>query len=155
MSISAAFDDGEQIQFATNTGWGDVVRWVDELPDEFVKAIHLTAHGYVTDLPALHAQLTAALESHPPADDVRHTVEALLAALEANMDSDAVFITDGMGPSDDDDPAQFDEGHRSATIPDEITDRASSAYRSAVDDAKAEIANRFKKKRLIYDRRQP
>lgn len=104
MSIYANFDTEEQSQFASNTGWGDVIRWSDSLDVKAASEIvHLCEYGWSQNLPLLQSQLKAAVATQKPASDVVSTVRSLLAAiLDARLGKNkatVLVVSDGTSPS--------------------------------------------------------
>lgn len=96
MSIYANLDTDEQVQFASNKGWSDVIAWVDGLDkDDFGELIHLADHGWSQEIEALREQLEKALKASPE-KSVATTARALLDAIETG---DVVIISDGTGPA--------------------------------------------------------
>lgn len=98
MSVYASFDDGPGEQLASNLGWGDFCRWVDELDHEkFSGLTHLREHGYVDDLSGLAEELERAVAHvEPKAEGLTDTIKHFIEMINANSDSEAVFVNDGM-----------------------------------------------------------
>lgn len=153
MSIYAQFDNGEQRQFASNKGWGDVVRWSETIGEEFQAIKHLAQHGYEIELEQLEAEIAQAIQSSPPAEDVRRTLEGLVDALAIRGDGDTLFVTDGMGPDDGKEedgepPQQFDD--QQPRDPDGKF-AAKAAYGGKVSSKLAKMAPRVRAKALKQD----
>lgn len=105
MSMYVTFDEGDGDQVATNTGWGDLVRWVADLdPDDYPLLCQLADHGETTSASDLATEIEAAIEESPPdeVEGLASTLDGFLSILEANADADAVFVTDGTGMETDD-----------------------------------------------------
>ena len=100
MSYYVAFDGELSDQVATNTGWADFGRWVDDLDDKvYPELVHLREHGWSQRLDSLGADLVDAVEHHAPDDaDTLSVVASLQAQLHNRGGAEVATITDGMTP---------------------------------------------------------
>lgn len=101
MSIYISIDEDEPDMFASNTGWGDVVSWSNDLdPDSYPDLLHLFTHGW-DDTPAKCAkQLVSAVSDSPPEDEtVVSTLKNLLTVLQSADPDAVVTINNGMSAS--------------------------------------------------------
>jgi len=105
MSIYLEFDDeNEGDQIASSSGWGDVLRWSDTLPDgEYGEILHLMHHGWSDNPELLETELKNACEKYPPpGHDIHATMYGLIYAIEHRGDDVSVVkVTNGMGESDE------------------------------------------------------
>lgn len=87
---------------ASNTGYGDVIRWSDSLPPAKAGCIHhLTTHGWEQDLPDLRAELELCMKEHTPTrPDAQDTLTNLLRMLNEHPDAHCVTVTDGVSVGD-------------------------------------------------------
>ena len=101
MSIYASFDNENQEQVASNTGWSQFGNWVETLDANlFDQLIVLWEHGWSQEVPTLATELAFALHSVPPQEaTISATGQLLLAALKHNQEAEAVFIGDGFTKS--------------------------------------------------------
>jgi hypothetical protein len=98
MSILAALDGGEPTDLASNLGWGDFGRWVDQLnPEIFPQLSHLRVYGWCQNLPKLAKELEEGLGLRSASGDVASTGKALLEVLTGTK-AEVLTITDGLGP---------------------------------------------------------
>ncbi len=101
------------LRLATNSGWGEFGAWADALDaTTFREVVCLWEHGYTRHVGVLVTQLDLALTRQPPTDPtVRDTAENLLkiAREAAAKGADDLSVTDGMGPSEDDEEDEWDE----------------------------------------------
>ena len=99
MAIYIEFSgNNNQIQVATNTGWGDFGRWVDTLTG-YPEMKALREIGESSGIPELRAELEAVLEKSPPADKyVLEVADALITAIDtgADADTDIILVTNGL-----------------------------------------------------------
>lgn len=87
MSYYLQFDDGESLQVASNSGWGDVIDWVESLDYGCDELQHLVEYGWCQNVPELGDELQDAIEATPPGDaSTQNTVDNLL-----NM----ILVSDG------------------------------------------------------------
>jgi hypothetical protein len=94
VSIYCTLDGGEPMFLASNTGWGDFVRWLDT--HHMPAPAHLAEYGWSEDLDDLEAELPDRLEGAPPT--IAATGEALLEILSGRGEATVLTITDGLGP---------------------------------------------------------
>ena len=92
-------DPGKQL--ASNTGWGDVIRYAATLPlGTADKLKHLTVYGWAQDINVLLRDIGAAIKQVPPRPDVADTLTNLLALLTAKPGAVVVAVTNGMTKDD-------------------------------------------------------
>lgn len=98
MSVYLSFDSSEPTMLASNTGWGDVVKWADGLDaQEFGEVVHLAEHGWCQQLDKLEAQLRKAATARKPTATVSSTLADLLSLLE-HSEAEVATINDGTSP---------------------------------------------------------
>lgn len=107
MSIYYSMDGGEPDDLASNTGWGDLCRWVDAL-DDAPELKHLTVYGWSQDLPAVAENLRSALSGNVEAS-VKSTAENLLGILRGCGHDEVMTINNGIVAAV---PAHVAEGAR-------------------------------------------
>jgi hypothetical protein len=98
MSYSATLDGNEKdaIQVATNKGWGDVIRWVDSLPNEGFSALKYLANTGESDrLAVLPDQIAAAREAMKSSDSVGSTLDGLVAFIANASNPTTLIISSG------------------------------------------------------------
>ena len=102
MSMSASIDGRDAGQVATNSGWYDFVRWVDEIED--VPALRqVTEYGsFEGDLSELEADLQAAIDHADPTPDQQSISDGLIAILERAGEATVFIVSDGAGESEGD-----------------------------------------------------
>lgn len=95
MSIYAQFDeDGNQYQFASNTGWSQFGDWIESLDAAKYPALSaLWEYGSTQDIQCATSQLDAALRENPPNKNVESSADLLLAGLHQNQDAHTLLIT--------------------------------------------------------------
>lgn len=109
MSYDLVLGGDVQMDLATTSGWLSVKIWGDTLSeDKYDEILQLTEHGLSQDIPRLTQQLTQAIRDTPPDNEATlHTIEQLIEALGHAPDgAESAFVTDGMGP-DDDEPDEW------------------------------------------------
>lgn len=103
MSIYAQLDTGEQDQFATTKGWGEVGRWIDALDsDTYPQLVHLREFGWSQQVVKLNEELARSVKSDPPdSQDVLSVVKRLTDFLGvAPEGAEVLTITDGLTVND-------------------------------------------------------
>ena len=102
MTISMVIGGELWMDFATNKGTGDFMRWVDKLDAvDFPLLVHLTDWGWVLDIKGLLLELEEAVERIVPDDQLMKTIKNAMTALgntEEGMES--VMLTDGTGSNE-------------------------------------------------------
>ena len=102
MSTYANFNTSEGNFLCSNTGWGDVLAWSEDVPvEEHEQLIHLCEHGWCQNLPLLTEQLAKARTEHRPTPDVEEILDTLEALLGANKDATALVVSNGIVFEDD------------------------------------------------------
>lgn len=97
MSYYIQIDDSFD-QFASNSGYGDVVKWVQKLPgDQYPELRHLVRYGWDNDVPAVLTQLESAIKASPPKGHNMTTCQGLLDLIKQHSDGAVISITDGIG----------------------------------------------------------
>lgn len=83
---------------ASNRGYGDVLDWLETLPQAgFENLLHLGKFGWDDAPQAVHDQLKNALEAHPPRRaEVRNTLESMLSNLAEPGEARTVSVTNGV-----------------------------------------------------------
>lgn len=95
MSISIIVDAENQLELATNKGYGDLCRWVESLDaDDYLPLAHLCEYGYWDGGGELFDATNNALDNHPPDDDTVASTAARLREIAAK--GDAFVVTNGM-----------------------------------------------------------
>lgn len=103
MSYYVQIDDSFD-QFASNSGYSDVVKWVQKLPaDQYAELRHLVRYGWENDVPAVQSQLETAIKAVPPKGHNMTTCQGLLDLIKHHKDGAVISITDGMGKGDSSD----------------------------------------------------
>lgn len=107
MSVYYSLDGGEPNDLASNTGHGDLCRWIDTLDADAPELAHLRHHGWSDDLAALEAELAAALLAQSPTSaDTLRTARGLLSALRNRHEAEVLTINNGIVSSEDDAPVE-------------------------------------------------
>lgn len=103
MTISAVFGGDIWVDFATNRGHGDFIRWTEQLPpDQFPLPVHLAEWGWAP-VTELAQQLRAAMRLNPPKASLAKTLSGFIRALQsAPGDAASVMLTDGTTDQDQD-----------------------------------------------------
>ena len=95
MAVYFEFGNGEQIQVATNRGWGDVRRAMQGSDSE-----DLFENGEVESIDGLAEQFQKVATND---QNVKHTIAGIVDTLSTHDDqTDSLVVTDGMGPDEDD-----------------------------------------------------
>lgn len=114
MSVYAVLDGDEEggPQVGSITGWGDFIRWTDDLDDdEFQEIIHLAENGWSQNLFDLQSQMEKAGTEQPPDDeDTKDVCRTLLQVITDRGDAEVLTITDGLTPGDDESDEEEDDG---------------------------------------------
>ncbi len=96
-AVTIYFDaSGNAGPVGTVDAWESFGGWLETLDaDTNQSVLHLFEQGWEDDLPALAAQLTAALKDSPPDDaDAKAVADELLEAIDGKADGDgAVAVT--------------------------------------------------------------
>lgn len=96
MSVYASLDGSPPTMLASNSGWSDLVSWVDTLNvDEYTDLAVLADHGWSEQLDKVQSQLKRALAS-PPSDDIAHTAGELLDLISGRGEATVLTIGDGL-----------------------------------------------------------
>ena len=99
MSVYLSFDGDEPTMLASNTGWADVSRWIDDLnAQQFGEVVHLAEHGWSQQLDKLESQLQSAVKASKPESTVSSTLADLLSLLAHRETAEVATINDGMAP---------------------------------------------------------
>lgn len=93
MSVYLAADGGEPAFVASNTGWGELSRWVESLGDTAPNLRHLCEHGWEEPAGALAVELEAL--TPPDDEDVAGTLAELKAAVADAQEDAALTVTGG------------------------------------------------------------
>ena len=102
MSIYALYGGATWEQFATNRGYGDVIRWVQTLPKgKFPRLVHLTDWGWVNEIDELSTEIGDAMRSNPSSSSVKKTLDSFVARLEES-NGESVMLSNGLSESEDD-----------------------------------------------------
>lgn len=101
MSYYLQIDLDDMRQVASNHGYGDLIRWVQKLPqDEAPNLRHLVRYGWSGEIGKIASELSIAIKNHAPPGDVLSTAKGLLTLIDGREHAEVVSITDGVGPSD-------------------------------------------------------
>lgn len=95
MSRYAQFDeDGNQYQFASNTGWSEFGSWIESLDKSKYPALaDLWEYGSTQDIQGVTDQIDSALRDSPPSKNVESSAELLLSGLCQNENAHTLLIT--------------------------------------------------------------
>lgn len=104
MSVYLEIDSDDGLPLASNTGWGDVLRYAQALPSGLADTLkHLTAYGWGQDIAILLVELPAAMKQVPPRPDIADTLTNLLTLLKTKPTAVVIAATNGMtGAADTD-----------------------------------------------------
>lgn len=96
MAIYFEFGNGEQLQVASNVGWGDVRRTIEIQDIEGLKGLVGTGEAdSVSEILEHFANLNS------PDESTQKTIDGIVDILVDHEDhDDSVVVTDGMGPDD-------------------------------------------------------
>lgn len=104
MSIYAGIVDGDQVQVATNKGWGDFCRWVETLEGANMLR-QLCQHGCCNEEATAAKQLADAMQKKSPPHNIASVGHALAKLLADVPRGGTAYISNGMGPDDGKDDA--------------------------------------------------
>ncbi len=96
--------NGEAIDdLATNSGYGDLIRWIDAQNEtEFPLLMHLVDHGWIDDLPGLVAEIEQAEPDDDVADALDRIKQAASSATGKTLQITNGLIEDDGGEEEDD-----------------------------------------------------
>lgn len=95
MSAYAQFDEaGEQVQVASNSGWGEFIDWVETTKAKALLA--LVDNGHSEDLTGILRDLESLKDSNRSAD-VADIADGLEQAIRENVTAEILLITNGAG----------------------------------------------------------
>lgn len=102
MGYYLLIDQKEAEPLGSNTGYGDLIRWVETLSTkDFPTLWHLTSYGWCEEVAALREQTAKALKEHPPRSaPTRQTAENMLRVLIAAGEAIVATVSDGTAPDD-------------------------------------------------------
>lgn len=110
MGVYLKFDDAPAESLASNTGWSDVLDWLEELPHGIAPTLrHLGEFGWEQDLDDLKREIVAAIRKKKPSRSVTATLVNLSQLLvDMPVGTEAIHVTNGMevddGSPDEEDP---------------------------------------------------
>lgn len=105
MSIQVVIGGEQWFDFATNRGAGDFTRWVDSLDEsDFPLLVHLTDWGWVNEIGDLLEELDRAVQSTPPEESVKNTIDSFRQNLmDRSPVAESVMLTNGLTSQNVDD----------------------------------------------------
>lgn len=87
---------GESFQVGTNTGGAELAEWATSLDAEtYPELCHLFEHGWTDDAHLLQRQISNAIESDPPTDDVLSSALRLMELCVGRGEDEVAMIGDG------------------------------------------------------------
>ena len=114
MSIYAQFSDGDSPQIASNTGWGDLLRWVSLLDNPPETLVGLFDDGWHEPISAIADAIQSLVDTPPEDPTIQTTLQGFLQILLDHADrTDAIVISDGTAP--DDEPQETTEAEQATS----------------------------------------